>query len=276
MSRKQWYVLPSDRDMAEDITEQYDIEPFLAHLLVSRGIIDDMELEDFCFNNAELLDPYDLIDMDKAVARIRQALDNNEKIAVYGDYDADGVTATALLYLYFKSLGKEVITYIPDRNSEGYGLNMKAVKSLCEAGVQLIITVDNGISAHKEAEYIKELGMDLVITDHHKATAVLPEAVAVVNPHRLDCPSTYKDYCGVGVAFKLICAMSDEDAETILGRYADIITLGTIGDVMPLIGENRKIVKVGLKLQSSSAICSEQLSGDTRQSSHNPASGNGA
>ena len=248
MSRKQWYVLPSDRDMAEDITEQYDIEPFLAHLLVSRGIIDDMELEDFCFNNAELLDPYDLIDMDKAVARIRQALDNNEKIAVYGDYDADGVTATALLYLYFKSLGKEVITYIPDRNSEGYGLNMKAVKSLCEAGVQLIITVDNGISAHKEAEYIKELGMDLVITDHHKATAVLPEAVAVVNPHRLDCPSTYKDYCGVGVAFKLICAMSDEDAETILGRYADIITLGTIGDVMPLIGENRKIVKVGLKL----------------------------
>lgn len=248
MSRKQWYVLPSDRDMAEDITEQYDIEPFLAHLLVSRGIIDDSELEDFCFDNGALLDPYELKDMDKAVERINEALANDEKIAIYGDYDADGVTATALLYLYFRSLGKEVITYIPDRNSEGYGLNMNAVKTLCEMGVQLIITVDNGISAHKEAEYIKELGMDLVITDHHKATAVLPEAVAVVNPHRLDCPSSYKEYCGVGVAFKLISALSEEDGETILRRYGDIITLGTIGDVMPLIGENRRIVKVGLEL----------------------------
>lgn len=248
MSRKQWYVLPSDRDMAEDITQQYDIEPFLAHLLVSRGIIDDAELEDFCFDSAELLDPYELKDMDKAVERINEALANDEKIAIYGDYDADGVTATALLYLYFKSLGKEVMTYIPDRNSEGYGLNMNAIKSLCESGVQLIITVDNGISAHKEAGYIKELGMDLVITDHHKASALLPEAVAVVNPHRLDCPSTYKDYCGVGVAFKLISALSEEDGETILERYGDIITLGTIGDVMPLIGENRRIVKVGLEL----------------------------
>lgn len=248
MSRKQWYVLPSDKELAEDITEQYDIEPFLAHLLVSRGVTDDFELENFCFDNAMLLDPYELRDMDKAVGRIKEALSKGEKIAVYGDYDADGVTATSLLYLYFKSLGVQVITYIPDRSSEGYGLNMKAIRSLCEEGVELIITVDNGISAHKEAEYIKELGMDLVITDHHKATEMLPEAVAVVNPHRLDCPSSYKDYCGVGVAFKLICALSDEDAEVLLGRYADIITLGTIGDVMPLMGENRKIVKMGLEL----------------------------
>lgn len=248
MGRKQWYVLPSDRELAEDITEQYDIEPFLAHLLVSRGITDDLELEDFCFDSAELIDPYELKDMDKAVVRIREALGKGEKIAIYGDYDADGVTATALLYLYFKSLGVKVTTYIPDRNSEGYGLNMKAVKSLCEEGIQLIITVDNGISAHKEAEYIKELGMDLVITDHHKATEVIPEAVAVVNPHRLDCPSTYKEYCGVGVAFKLICALSDRDSEDLLREYADIVTVGTIGDVMPLIGENRKIVKAGLEL----------------------------
>ncbi len=248
MSRKQWYVLPSDRELAEDITEQYDIEPFLAHLLVSRGITDDLELEDFCFDSAELIDPYELRDMDKAIERIREALEKGEKIAVYGDYDADGVTATALLYLYFKSLGVKVTTYIPDRNSEGYGLNMKAIKSLCEEGIQLIITVDNGISAHKEAEYIKELGMDLVITDHHKATEVIPEAAAVVNPHRLDCPSTYKEYCGVGVAFKLICALSDRDGEELLREYADIVTVGTIGDVMPLIGENRKIVKAGLEL----------------------------
>ena len=248
MSRKQWCILPSDKDLAEDITEQYDIEPFLAHLLVSRGITDDMELEDFCFDNAMLLDPFELKDMDKAAERISQAVENGEKIAVYGDYDADGVTATALLYLYFRSLGIEVTTYIPDRNTEGYGLNMKAIKSLCEEGVELIITVDNGISAHKEAQYIKELGMDLVITDHHKATENLPEAVAVVNPHRHDCPSSYKDYCGVGVAFKLICALSDEDDEELLRRYGDIVSLGTIGDVMPLIGENRKIVKAGLEL----------------------------
>lgn len=248
MSRKQWCILPSDRELAEDITEQYDIEPFLAHLLVSRGITDDLELEDFCFDSAELLDPYELKDMDKAVKRIKEALEKNEKIAVYGDYDADGVTATALLYLYFKSLGVRVTTYIPDRNSEGYGLNMKAVKSLCEEGIQLIITVDNGISAHREAEYIKELGMDLVITDHHKATEDLPVAQAIVNPHRLDCPSRYKEYCGVGVAFKLICALSDRDSEELLREYADIVTVGTVGDVMPLIGENRKIVKAGLEL----------------------------
>ncbi len=248
MKRKQWFVLPSDKELTADIAEQYDIEPFLAHLLVSRGITDDTEIEDFCFGESMLTDPFELRDMDKAVERINEALSKGEKIAVYGDYDADGVTAAALLTLYFKSLGTEVITYIPDRNAEGYGLNMKAVKSLAEEGVQLIVTVDNGISAFKEAQYIKELGMDLVITDHHKATSEIPVAVAVVNPHRLDCPSSYKDFCGVGVAFKLICALNEGDDEEMLSRYADIVTVGTIGDVMSLTGENRKIVKAGLEL----------------------------
>ena len=248
MKRKQWLVLPSDKDLTADIAEQYDIEPFLAHLLVSRGITDEFEVEDFCFDTAMLSDPFELRDMDKAVERINQALEKGEKIAVYGDYDADGVTATALLTLYFKSLGVKVKTYIPDRNAEGYGLNMKAVKSLCEEGIQLIITVDNGISAFREAEYIKELGMDLVITDHHKAGDTIPEAVAVVNPHRQDCFSSYKDFCGVGVAFKLICALNEGDDEEMLSRYADIVTVGTIGDVMNLTGENRKIVKAGLEL----------------------------
>lgn len=248
MKRKQWLVLPSDKELTADIAEQYDIEPFLAHLLVSRGITDDVEIEDFCFGTGMLSDPFELRDMDKAVKRINEALMNGEKIAVYGDYDADGVTATALLTRYFRKLGVNVITYIPDRNSEGYGLNMRAIKSLCEAGVQLIITVDNGISAFKEAEYIRELGMELVITDHHKATEVIPEAVAVVNPHRYDCPSSYKDFCGVGVAFKLICALNEGDDEEILREYADIVCVGTIGDVMSLTGENRKIVKTGLEL----------------------------
>ncbi len=248
MKRKQWFVLPSDKELTADIAEQYDIEPFLAHLLVSRGITDEYEVEDFCFGTAMLSDPFELRDMDRAAQRINLALEKGEKIAVYGDYDADGVTATALLTLYFKSLGVNVKTYIPDRNAEGYGLNMKAIKSLCEEGVQLIITVDNGISAFKEAEYIKELGMDLVITDHHKAGQTIPEAVAVVNPHRGDCYSSYKDFCGVGVAFKLICALNEGDDEELLSRYADIVTVGTIGDVMSLTGENRKIVSAGLEL----------------------------
>lgn len=248
MKRKQWYVLPSDKELTADIAEQYDIEPFLAHLLVSRGITDEMEIEDFCFGEGMLSDPFELKDMDKAVMRINTALSDSQKIAIYGDYDADGVTATALMSLYFKSIGIDVITYIPDRNSEGYGLNMGAVKKLHDQGVQLIITVDNGISAFKEAEYIKELGMDLVITDHHKASKTIPEAVAVVNPHRCDCCSTYKDFCGAGVAFKLICALNEDDDEKMLSLYGDILTVGTIGDVMSLTGENRKIVKTGLEL----------------------------
>lgn len=248
MKRKQWFVLPSDKELTADIAEQYDIEPFLAHLLVSRGVTDETEIEDFCNGESMLSDPFELRDMDKAVMRINAALADSEKIAVYGDYDADGVTATALLSLYFKSIGVSVRTYIPDRNTEGYGLNMNAVKKLCDEGINLIITVDNGISAFKEAEYIKELGMDLIITDHHKASEKIPEAVAVVNPHRLDCFSSYKDFCGAGVAFKLICALNEGDDEDMLSLFGDILTVGTIGDVMNLTGENRKIVKAGLEL----------------------------
>lgn len=248
MKRKQWFVLPSDKELTADIAEQYDIEPFLAHLLVSRGITDEMEIENFCSCESMLSDPFELKDMDKAVSRINAALSDSQKIAIYGDYDADGVTATAIMSLYFKSIGIDVLTYIPDRNTEGYGLNMSAIKKLYDQGVKLIITVDNGISAFKEAEYIKELGMDLIITDHHKASQVIPEAVAVVNPHRRDCYSTYKDFCGAGVAFKLICALNEGDDEDMLSIYGDILTVGTIGDVMSLTGENRKIVKCGLDI----------------------------
>lgn len=248
MSRKQWCVSPIDKDLASDLAAEFDIDPFVALLLVSRGITDDEEIEDFFSENGWLSDPFELKDMDKASKRIRQAIENGEKIAVYGDYDADGVTSSAIVYDFLKKQGCNVTFYIPDRNCEGYGLNMKAIKSLCENGVELIITVDNGISAFEEAKYIKELGMELVITDHHKASDTIPEAVAVVNPQRYDCPSTYKSWSGVGVAFKLISAVSDESEEEILDRYADIITLGTIGDVVPLVGENRTIVKHGLKL----------------------------
>ncbi len=248
MSRKKWCVSPIDKELASDLASEFDIDPFVALLLVSRGITDDEEIEDFFSENGTLCSPFELKDMDKAAQRIRSAIEKNEKIVIYGDYDADGVTSTAILYDYLKNEGCNVEAYIPDRNCEGYGLNMKAIKSLCESGTHLIITVDNGISAYEEAKYIKELGMELVITDHHKAAESIPEAVAVVNPHRYDCLSTYKLWSGVGVAFKLICALSDESEDSLLSRYADIITLGTIGDVVPLIGENRTIVKKGLKL----------------------------
>ena len=247
MSRRKWHVNEIDKALACEIADKHDIDPFAALLLVSRGITDEEEIEDFFSSEGFLCDPFSFKDMDKAVERINLAIENDEKIAVYGDYDADGVTATALVCEYLGMNGCLVVPYIPDRNSEGYGLNCEAIKSLCEMGVSLIITVDNGISAINEAAYIKELGMDLVVTDHHKVGELLPEAVAVVNPHRADCTSPFKHFAGVGVAFKLICALCGDD-EQVLSMFADLVTIGTIGDIVSLTGENRAIVKKGIKM----------------------------
>lgn len=253
MSRKKWLVSALDKELASDIAEEYDIDPFCSLLLVSRGITDDSEIFDFFSKECRLSDPFEIKDMDKAVERIRKAIEEKEKILIYGDYDADGVTSTALLYLYLKSENADVITYIPDRNSEGYGLNLDAVKEISEKGVKLIITVDNGISAFNEADYISSLGMDLVITDHHKASHTIPQAVAVVDPHRYDCPSEFKLWAGVGVAFKLVCALSDKTTDELLDLYSDLVTIGTIGDIVSLTGENRAIVKHGLKILNKTA-----------------------
>ena len=259
MSRKKWVVASLDKELASDIAEEYGIDPFAALLLVSRGITDEGEIAEFFSESTALISPFELKDMDKAVERISRAMDEGEKIAVYGDYDADGVTSTALMYRFFEMNGCDVITYIPDRNSEGYGLNKNAIKSLKEQGAELIITVDNGISAFEEAEYIYELGMELVITDHHKAGDSIPRAEAVVDPHRRDCPCPYKLWAGVGVAFKVICALSGADDEEMLSMFSDLVTIGTIGDIVPLTGENRAIVKHGLrqnqKLHFRSFLC---------------------
>lgn len=259
VSRKNWCINEIDKACACDIADRFDIDPFAALLLVSRGITEEGELAEFFDNDAPLCDPFTLKDMDKAVERINRAIDEDEKIAVYGDYDADGVTATALLCEYLAMNGCDVVPYIPDRNGEGYGLNCNAVRGLCESGVSLIITVDNGISAHKEAEYIKELGMDLVITDHHKVGETIPEAVAVVNPHQADCLSSFKHFAGVGVAFKLVCALCG-DGEQALSMFADLVTIGTVGDIVSLTGENRLIVKKGLEmLNTGSSVGIEAL-----------------
>ena len=247
MHRRIWQVSSVDKEAAAAIADAHGLDPFAALLLSSRGITEDWQVEAFLREDAPLCDPFSIRDMDKAVEAVQRALEGGERIAVYGDYDADGVTAASLLYLYLEALGADVLCYIPDRNSEGYGLNLDAVARLRDDGVKLIVTVDNGISALSEAEAIYQYGMRLVVTDHHKVGAVLPRAEAVVDPHRPDCPSTFKDWAGVGVAFKLACALSQGDDEAILDDFADLITVGTVADVVPLTGENRTIVKYGLK-----------------------------
>lgn len=247
MGRKKWCVSAVNKNEANELALRLDIDPFVALLLISRGIDTEQKIADFLNEEPVLNDPFEIKDMDKAVGRINRAIETGEKIAIYGDYDADGVTASSLLYTYLGLLGADAVCYIPDRNSEGYGLNCDAVKTLSEHGVGLIVTVDNGVSAVKEADYIYSLGMELVITDHHKVPEVLPRAEAIVNPHRKDCPSRFKELAGVGVAFKLACALSDGEYDDVLDSYADLVALGTIGDVVSLTGENRSIVRLGLE-----------------------------
>lgn len=249
---KKWLVSPLNKECAAKIAEEYGLPFFLAMMLEIRGIREKAQIEALLEDGPELSDPFLIADMDKAVKRIHQALDEFEKIAVYGDYDADGVTATAILYSYLESCGGNVMYYIPQREGEGYGLNLNAVDFLHGQQVSLIITVDNGIASIKEAEYVKQLGMDLIVTDHHRPQEKLPDAVAVIDPHREDDTSPFLHFAGVGVAFKLIMALEGEesDPEALLENYADLVAVGTIGDVVPLVGENRALVKAGLRLLS--------------------------
>lgn len=252
MSIKKWCLMPYDKASAENFAEQMGIPLPLAILLQTRGITNTEQAEEFFSQSSPLEDPFSLPDMEKAVERITRALDSFEKIAVYGDYDADGVTSTAMLYSYLESCGADVLYYIPEREGEGYGLNLGAIDTLREQGVRLIITVDNGISSIDEVAYAKSLGLDTVITDHHRPREVLPSACAIVDPFREDAVCLFRDYAGVGVAFKLIEALegTDCDAGALLDNYADLAAIGTIGDIVPMKGENRRLVQAGLKLIS--------------------------
>ncbi len=246
--RKKWITASYDKDAAAEIAERHSLNPVAALLAVIRGLKDEEEIEDFFDPNPFFtLDPFSMPDMDKAVERINRAIDSFESIAVFGDFDADGVTSTALLYTYFESKGANVLWYIPDRHTEGYGLTVDAVEKLCDMGAKLIVTVDNGVSAHDAADRAYELGMELVITDHHKVPDTLPRAEAIVDLHRPDCDCTFKELSGVGVAFKLACAMELEDDSFIIEDLSDLAAIGTISDVVELKGENRAIVKAGLK-----------------------------
>lgn len=248
MSRKKWRFQPFDKELAAQISEDFNMDPFLALLLVTRGLENYADIDEFLSGELDFSDPCEIVDMDAAAARVLTAVEGGEKICVYGDFDADGVSATALLYLFLKRQGANVMCYIPNREGEGYGLNCDAVKELASKNVDLIITVDNGISALEEADYIYELGMQLVVTDHHQPGEKLPRAEAVVDPHRKDAGLLFSDWAGVGVAFKLACALYDGDYEELFEEYGILAAIGTIGDIVPLTGENRMIVKRGMEL----------------------------
>ena len=220
--------------------------PLTAAVMCSRGYTELNAARDFLAANEPLSDPFTLLDMDKAARRVRRAIDRREQICVFGDYDVDGITATCLLTDFLRRQGARVVSYIPARLEEGYGLNEMALHSLREQNVQLIVTVDCGITANDEAALCRALGMELVITDHHECNSELPEAVAVVDPHRLDQPQPASELAGVGVAFKLACAIGGDTA-SLLREYCDFLCLGTVADVMPLTGENRTMVAEGLK-----------------------------
>lgn len=255
MSIKRWVVGSADVENAKLMAQECDTDPFCALVASARGITDASELELLLSPEPVLCDPCELVDIKKAADYINGAIGENKKIAVFGDYDCDGIVATAILCDYLNSRGVEVLPYIPDRLNEGYGMNTVAIDFLKSKGIELIITVDNGISGFDEIEYANSLGIGVIVTDHHLPPEKLPNAIAVVDPHRRDCPSQFKEVCGAQVAFKLVCVLDDKEPEQMLYRYADILSVAVVGDVMPLVNENRCIVKQGLrKIKKSPSV----------------------
>lgn len=242
------WIIPSCAPEVPEALLAAGYTPLLAAMLARRGITRPEAAREFLYGGAELLQPAEnMADMAKAAGRVRSAIENRETVAVYGDYDVDGITSACLVTSYLRERGLTCIPYIPDRLEEGYGLNSAALDTLAAQGATLVITVDCGITAVEEAEHAKSLGLDLIITDHHECGAgPLPDAYAVVDPKRGDCPYPNKGLAGVGVGFKLLCAV-DGDPESLLARYADLVAAGTVADVMPLTGENRYIVRRGLE-----------------------------
>ena len=242
-----WVIKGYDRAAAVNLSRS-GLNPLVSVFLVSRGMTTVEAAENFLSDDlSRINNPFLLKDMDLAVMRINQAIENKERIAVYGDYDVDGMTASCLLASFFRSKGVDFEIYIPGRMEEGYGVNNAAIDALASRGVTLVVTVDCGITAHSETAYARQLGIDLIITDHHECKEELPPAFAVIDPKRKDCPYPNKVLAGVGVAFKLVCALEKaEDIESLLLKYGDFVAIGTIADVMPVIGENRLLIRHGL------------------------------
>ncbi len=256
----EWTENAQSRSAVNDIAARFGITEACARLLYLRGYDSVDKAEPFLRkSDLSIYDPFTMKDMRIAAERVAEAIGNGETVAIMGDYDADGVSSTAVLYLYLKAKNPEMKLgyYIPDRFSEGYGMSREAINSLEAFGAQLIITVDNGITAVDEVKYAAALGMDVVVTDHHECQERLPEALAVVDPHREDCEYPFPELAGVGVAFKLITAVetllrgeetpSPDTVKDMYNEYADLVMLGTVADVMPVVDENRMIIVRGLE-----------------------------
>lgn len=243
---KKWTVGSPDRKAVSDLIMGCGISSLAASVLAAKGysspdtVMDDLNVD-------ELSDPFLIKDMQEAADTINNAIDSGERICIYGDYDCDGIMATVILYSYLLEAGADVTYYIPER-SEGYGLNMRSVDKISDDGVSLIITVDNGISAIPEAEYIYALGMRLVVTDHHQQGEQLPRAEAVVDTHRHDCFSPFKYMCGAGIALKLVAALDGGDYTMALEQFGDLAAIATVADIVSLKSENRFLVSYGMEL----------------------------
>ena len=248
--QKTWNLKKYDESLVEKIKTKYNVSEIMSKLLISRNI-EFEEIDGFLNGNIEdFKDPYGIKDMEKIVERIDKAISNKEKICIYGDYDVDGITSITIMYKFLTKLGADVMYYLPDRLIEGYGINNNALDEIKKKGVSLVITVDCGITAVEEVEHSKQIGLDICITDHHECTPVLPDALAIVNPKRKDDEYSFKFLAGVGVAFKVINALAIKyqlPKEEYL-QYLDIVSIGTISDIVPLVGENRIISKCGLKM----------------------------
>ena len=249
MKYDRWNLRPSGPAGSRAELERAGLPPLCAAVLCARGVDTAPAASAFLAHGPDLLhDPFLLQDMEKAVERISRAIREQETLAVYGDYDVDGITATCLLTQFLRTLGGQVVSYIPDRTEEGYGLNNHAIDALARQGVTLIVTVDCGITAAQEVEYARALGVDVVITDHHQCKEVLPQAVAVVDPRRPDCSYPFPDLAGVGVALKLALALTaPAQRPQVLLDYGELAAIGTVADVMLLQGENRALVHLGLE-----------------------------
>lgn len=258
MSDTKWIVSPVPlKEDIETLAKENNVSRLIAAILCSRGFNSEDASVFLKADVNDLYDPFLFKGMDKAVARINKAISENEKIVVYGDYDVDGVTATTLLLNCLRDLGADVSFYIPSRDKEGYGVNNESVEKMAQDGVTLIVTVDCGITAIDECEYAKTLGIDFIITDHHECGEVIPEAVAAIDTKQSDCNYPFKELAGVGVAFKVAQALLKDKytIAQILDMYSELVTIGSIADIVPLLGENRIICKYGLnKLSNTKSV----------------------
>jgi single-stranded-DNA-specific exonuclease len=251
LNPKVWRVLQPEKDIEAEFVRSLPVSPTICRLLINRGITDVVSAQQFLKPDLDAMhDPFLMDGMDLAVARTREALKNKEKIMVHGDYDVDGITSAALLIRVFRILGADVTWYMPHRLREGYDISVQAVDAAKERGVSLIITSDCGTSAVKAITHANELGIDVVVTDHHEVGSEIAPAVVVVNPHKPGCKYPFKELAGVGVAFKFAEALTGEcgyDTSAFRRRFCDLAAIGTVGDVVPLLDENRTLVKFGIE-----------------------------